>query len=622
MAMTAVLLQQRNTSGSSGGGQNLQNKEADLENQRRQQVMIDLLTKIESNTAGMLKPDKPDAKGKGIDFGGIGLLASALALALGALVGYIKGYVKLIKGILEAIIPENFKKAFSEKIQKIALAIEEFAGKFKTMLSDSFTKFKNLFVFDEESKIGKVISAIKERMSKILAPVEKALVILQEIFVGFKNGIVQFFKPFKDAYVYIKDTLIVVKDGTSWISEFGGKIKGFFTGIMEWGGNFTKIFKGAMVIFEKLALPLTVIMTLWDTVKGAIAGFEKEGIIGGIKGAITGFFNSLIFGPADMLKDAIAWVLGFFGFDKAQKALESFSFEHMFTDMVNSIASVLTGAFKYISDLWTNFSWEETWGKIIASVSETINSIPGAFVKLKDKIVELWTNFSFDGVLESISKSISEITESIKNWFKDSFKKITNLFSSDDKSAKPAIQPADAKKTTTGDQPKQAKQTTGGDTKGGYVYNEADKKNIQTWVESVKTGRSTMEQVPEVYRPEVSKMVKGSDTKSADLVKSETPTTTSDTKKSSVIKPENSTGSDAKSQSNLIKPDSPTTGGVVYNKSSDNSNSNNNNSKASNTVVSAPSTSNTIVNNKSAKVALPVRNTDSSLRSYLNSRYA
>ena len=44
--------------------------------------------------------------------------------------------------------------------------------------------------------------------------------------------------------------------------------------------------------------------------------------------------------------------------------------------------------------------------------------------------------------------------------------------------------------------------------KSGTQFNEADKKNIQSWADSVNAGRSTMAQVPEVYRNEVSKMVK------------------------------------------------------------------------------------------------------------------
>ena len=482
--MIPVLLQQRAQPNvaSQSAANSIASKENDMEAQRRQEEMIALLTKIEENTKNALRI-KPATKEDSNDKSGLGVLATALAVALGALVGYIKGYVKLLKGILEAITPESWKKAFTEKVEKIAVAIEEFAGKVRKMFSESWAKFKDLFVFDEESKIGRFIKAIKERMSMILEPVQKALVTLEELFVSVKKSIGEFFKPIKSAFTSITDAAVTVKDGTTWFGELATKVKGFFAGVVEWGGKFTKVFKGAMVIFEKLALPLTVIMTLWDTVKGAIAGFEKDGIIGGITGAIKGFFNSLIFGPVDMLKDAIAWVLGFFGFDKAKKALESFSFEKIFDSMVDTIADVLKGAFKWISDLWTNFSWDETWGKITAFVTDAFNAAPEAvkkltdkvtdlwtnfswdetwgkivgfvtdaltaaptaFITLKDKIIDLWNNFSFDGVLEQVSKSISDITESIKNWFKDKLKKLTDVFGSDDKPAASAAAPATAK---------------------------------------------------------------------------------------------------------------------------------------------------------------------------------
>ena len=98
-------------------------------------------------------------------------------------------------------------------------------------------------------------------------------------------------------------------------------------------------------------------MTLWDTVKGAIEGFEKEGIIGGIKGAIKGFFDSLIFAPIDMIKNATAWILGVFGFDKAEKFLKSFSLEKTFNEVIDAIFSpieTIKNIFTKIIDFFKN----------------------------------------------------------------------------------------------------------------------------------------------------------------------------------------------------------------------------------------------------------------------------
>ena len=224
---------------------------------------------------------------------GLGIIGTILAGIVGSIVGLARAWVKTIKLFADALIPTELM----EKIKKGFSAVEEF-------FSGIFSKFKSLFDFSGESKIGKIFGTIREAMSA-------------------------FIKPFVTAYEVIADLL-------------KGPVKmveGVFTAIKEYFSVFAKTVGGVARIVEKLMFPVLIIMTIWDTVKGAIEGFAKEGIIGGIKGAITGFFNSLIFGPIDMLKDAIAWVLGFFGFDKAKEVLQSFSLEDIFKKFIDAIFS-------------------------------------------------------------------------------------------------------------------------------------------------------------------------------------------------------------------------------------------------------------------------------------------
>jgi hypothetical protein len=117
-------------------------------------------------------------------------------------------------------------------------------------------------------------------------------------------------------------------------SEFLGKI---FSSIGEYMSKFGKYIAKVAVIAEKIFYPILVIMTLWDTVKGAFEGWEKGGLVGAIGGAIKGFFNSLVFGFVDLIKDGISWVAGALGFKNIEKLLDSFSFEKMFDDFVDMI---------------------------------------------------------------------------------------------------------------------------------------------------------------------------------------------------------------------------------------------------------------------------------------------
>ena len=94
-------------------------------------------------------------------------------------------------------------------------------------------------------------------------------------------------------------------------------------------------------IIGRLFYPFTLVMGIFDTVKGAIAGYEEEGFLGGITGAISGLLNSIVGAPLDLLKDAIGWILGKLGFENAQETLASFSIQDLITDLVMSPIEVL-----------------------------------------------------------------------------------------------------------------------------------------------------------------------------------------------------------------------------------------------------------------------------------------
>ena len=268
--------------------------EADIEQQKSEDAQTKILQEIADNTKSLKKPvgNKPEPPKDGTGMG-LGTIGTILAGIVGTLIGLASAWVKTIKLFAKALIPTELM----EKITKGFSAVDDF-------FSSIFSKFKALFDFSGESKIGKIFGTIKEALSG-------------------------FIKPFVTAYEVISDLL-------------KGPIKmvgGVFTAIKEYFTMFASSVGKIAIIAEKIFFPILIIMTIWDTVKGAIEGFEKEGIIGGIKGAITGFFNSLIFGPIDMLKDAIAWVLGFFGFDKAKSLLESFSLEDIFKKFIDAIFS-------------------------------------------------------------------------------------------------------------------------------------------------------------------------------------------------------------------------------------------------------------------------------------------
>ena len=292
---------------------------------------IALLEKIEHALSGTKATGKGNAVATN-DFG-LGAFATAIAVALGAIVGAFRAQLKAIMYFAEMLTPEkmilNIKKSISSisaglsmQFDLVKSAISEKISGIGKIFDTAIDSIKSLFnIGGEESKIGKFVKSVTSGLSSLFAPFVEAFTVVKDFMSGTASK----------AFTAIKDIF----------STIGGKF-----------GSFVGVFKGAAAIFEKLFLPLTIIMTVWDTVKGAIEGFEKDGIIGGISGAIKGFFNSLIFGPADMIKDAIAWVAGIFGFDNAKKELESFSFEKMFSDLIDTLFSAPKAIGNFIIDMF------------------------------------------------------------------------------------------------------------------------------------------------------------------------------------------------------------------------------------------------------------------------------
>ena len=299
------------------------------------QQVITVLKQIAKNTAPMTNAAKVAEDHQSIGLGGI---ATAIAVALGAVVAAIKSQVKAIKYFLDLLTPDKLTVAISKKIASFVAGLSMQFDLIKANIAEKLAPVakifdnvvdwvKGLFGSAKESKLGSVISKFFSFVSKALDPFIDA----GKVIAGFIEG------PIGKAIDYVKDTFSTV---AKWFGEFGSKI-----------GKIA-------VVLEKFMLPLTIIMTVWDTVKGAIEGFEKEGIVGGIKGAITGFFNSLIFGPIDMLKDAAAWVAGFFGFDKAKQTLESFNLSDIFKQFIDII-----------------FSPIETFKKVVGKVGEMFDRL-------------------------------------------------------------------------------------------------------------------------------------------------------------------------------------------------------------------------------------------------------
>lgn len=268
--------------------------EGQRETARREEEQTDLLGQLVGGIKGMSKSLLEGIKGLGEPAGlGVGMLFGIIAAPVIALVA-----------------------AFKSLKDQFAMLNRLADGKLAAPFIKAIDFIKGL-----GSKLGKVLSAKNIPVDKILKPFQA----IGDFFKGIGSKISSLFG----------------KSGT-FGKVFGVISKGF--------APIAKFASGFGSVLGKLFLPITVIMGIVDTVTGFMDGFETGGLLGGVMGAIKGLFNGLIMKPLDLLKDGVSWIASKLGFENFSEMLDSFSFEGMFSGMVDSVTNILKGVGEWFSD--------------------------------------------------------------------------------------------------------------------------------------------------------------------------------------------------------------------------------------------------------------------------------
>ena len=204
----------------------------------------------------------------------------------------------------------------------------------------------------------------------------------------------------------------------------------------------------------KLFLPFTIIIGLFDTVKGFYNGFfgkdleEGEEIpdtflekfVEGIKGGITGLVNSLIGAPLDLLTNGIAFIIGKMGFDETSEALKNFSFKDLFADLIavpfdfitsviNWIPTVFTDPVQAMQDLWNGIVGEGGLLDIIyAPIDKAIGFIMGIFGFDEPDTALTDEEGNFIGLKDLAIKAVMGVYDYVKGFFQFDFPSVGELF--------------------------------------------------------------------------------------------------------------------------------------------------------------------------------------------------
>ena len=314
----------------------LRTTEQTLEAERDRTAMLEVLKKIAENTSGSNKHVSGSEKDGGMSLGSIGAIGTLLAVALGGIAGALTGYVQTLL---------KLNKILFSAVESAIVAIGKFFPSIKRMLLSielNFTLGLELIkngvktMFSEVAKkFASAVNFVTEIINKVLnTSVVKTIV---EVFNKVVGVVKAFFEPIRDAFKVIQGASGTVGGIVNAIKSKIGVVMEFFAGIGKYFGGLSKIAKASFTIFKTLAAPLTIIMTLWEVISGAMKGWSEGGLVGAIGGIFKGLFNSIVFGLADMVKGAISWIAGALGFEAVEKFLDSFSFQDLFSDFVDAV---------------------------------------------------------------------------------------------------------------------------------------------------------------------------------------------------------------------------------------------------------------------------------------------
>ncbi len=302
-----------------------------------------------------------------------------IALGSGFVVGIAESFTTLIK-----ILGKGLLKAVTPIVKGVLLLWKTlFVGVFKLLNKIPFVKSLTSSIRGFFSNLGGRFTKAGKAIGQAFKPLTNGIKNIKSAFAagfsGLKSfrtasgqfaklgkignigkGIAQGLKNISNAAATIKNTLLapfqqigkdlapikkLMPSGKSLMPKSGIK------GIGKLITTMKSVFKAAFTfgrVLGRLFVPITIIMSLFDTFKGAQAGFDKykdkgflEGIIGGLFGAISGFLTGFIGMPLDLLKDAISWIAEKLGFENFSEQLDSFSFSEMIGKLFTSITDTV-----------------------------------------------------------------------------------------------------------------------------------------------------------------------------------------------------------------------------------------------------------------------------------------
>ena len=346
---------------------------------------------------------KADKKGDGTSLVKLGLLFGGIAAALGVASGSLV--------------------AWTTGVTKAGKAITSFVGKLVGISqSGKFAKIS--------AGLDSALKSVKGWNSKILDVLKAGVGKLTGAVNAIKNS--KFVTTIGNWFDEIKTLGSKVASKFKAFSKTSGTINNTFKMIKGSLSAFGAIFNTMSKLATKVFWPISIILASFTAIKDSFQQFADGDILGGLKTVVTTLVDELFAKPLDMVKNAIAWVIGKLGFDETSDAIKSFSFSDLWKTMMDGLFKGISAAIDWVILLFKDplaaFKnlWEGMYGKegivtkyIFKPISKAVDWVVDKFKNPVDTIKDLWDGMYGEGGI--IDWLIFQPISDVVNWVRGLF---------------------------------------------------------------------------------------------------------------------------------------------------------------------------------------------------------
>ena len=201
----------------------------------------------------------------------------------------------------------------------------------------------------------------------------------KDLIASIKNVFVSVSELFSDAFRGMKE-LSTGEGALAKFAKFFTKIKDYMVKLYE---SFASKFGKFFGIGKVLGVIVGKLMIFWDVFQSIKAAFDKFGETGDLGEALgTGIkelLGRVIGAPLDLLKSAVSWILGKFGFKDAEQFLDSFSITAAIEEAIDRIVTagrnIFAAVFQFIQDFIDDFSNGMSEGGILGGIGKVFQKL-------------------------------------------------------------------------------------------------------------------------------------------------------------------------------------------------------------------------------------------------------